>query len=174
MYMHVCVRVRVRVRACARRVHVGVGVGVCVGVCVGVGICVCVGGGGWAWAWGGGGGGGGVWVWGNPTPSDCLASMFETIPSPVRRGYVVCNLLNPNSVFLPLPIFAPPSRESAFLHQPAKAAARSCSEPGVVFDNVLDCLLWVVLCISCGLLRCLDCASTPSVSELRTEMHCAI
>ena len=118
---------------------------------------------------------GGVGVWEpNPFGKDCLASMFKTIPSPVRRGYVVCNLLNPNSVFLPLPIFAPPSRESAFLHQPAKAAARSCSEPGVVFDNVLDCLLWVVLCISCGLLRCLDCASTPSVSELRTEMHCAI
>ena len=148
----VCVRVRVRVRAWA---------------------WACA----WAWAsacacaWGCGG----VGVWEpNPFGKDCLASMFKTIPSPVRRGYVVCNLLNPNSVFLPLPIFAPPSRESAFLHQPAKAAARSCSEPGVVFDNVLDCLLWVVLCISCGLLRCLDCASTPSVSELRTEMHCAI
>ena len=167
MHICVCVRVRVRVRACARRVHVGVGVGVRVGMCVGVGICVCVCVGGW--------GCGCVGV-GEPNPfgKDCLASMFETIPSPVRRGYVVCNLLNPNSVFLPLPIFAPPSRESAFLHQPAKAAARSCSEPGVVFDNVLDCLLWVVLCISCGLLRCLDCASTPSVSELRTEMHCAI
>ena len=166
MYMHICVCVCVCACARARGVCTWAWAWACAWACA------------WAWAsacacaWGGGGVG--VWVWGNPTPSDCLASMFETIPSPVRRGYVVCNLLNPNSVFLPLPIFAPPSRESAFLHQPAKAAARSCSEPGVVFDNVLDCLLWVVLCISCGLLRCLDCASTPSVSELRTEMHCAI
>ena len=164
--MHICVCVCVCVCACARArgVCTWAWAWACAWACAWASACAC--------AWGGGGVG--VWVWGNPTPSDCLASMFETIPSPVRRGYVVCNLLNPNSVFLPLPIFAPPSRESAFLHQPAKAAARSCSEPGVVFDNVLDCLLWVVLCISCGLLRCLDCASTPSVSELRTEMHCAI